>query len=282
MEEMMKEIKTLELQMTELKEAKEKLAKIEEKYDGSKMDVAEKARTIKALEKRIKELEKDLTLNKTLAKIKRIWWAKIGQSITDQWPSIQTIYEQLELINIAQFEVQRAKESLGNMPEEANRMIHFLNTHNKEQLAALSINSRIDTISTVKRVLTLKGFVQTLERKCQEMQIEINDFRMRFAALQSRGLPNLVNSSGNLLSHEQYANRVNNFGSNHITASSSTSEETGPPSGQHLYDKLENLFYIQHEINCLFDVQPNFYRYTEADESLIKIQRHQLPTQNWW
>jgi len=101
MEEMMKEIKTLELQMTELKEAKEKLAKIEERYEKSKMDVAEKTRTIKTLEKRIKDLEKDLTLNKTLAEIKKILWAKIGQSITDQWPSIKTIYEKLELINIA-------------------------------------------------------------------------------------------------------------------------------------------------------------------------------------
>jgi len=168
------------------------------------------------------------------------------------------------------------------MPEQANKMIHFLNTHNKEQLAALSINSRTDTISTVKRVLTLKGFVQTLEKKCQEMQAEINDFRMRFAALQSRGLPSPVNSSGKLLSHEQYANRVNNFASNQITASSSTSEETGPPSEQNIYDKLENLFYIQHEINHLFEVQPNFYRYTEVDETLIKIQRHQFPTENLW
>jgi len=130
----------------------------------------------------------------------------------------------------------------------------------------------------MKRVLTLKGFVQTLERKYQEMQAEINDFKMRFAALQNRGLPSLLTSSGKLLSHEQYANRVNNFASNQIMASSSTSEETGPPSGQNLYDKLENLFYIQHEINHLFDVHPNFYRYTKADETLIKIQRHQLPT----
>jgi len=78
MEEMMKEIKTLELQMTKLKEAKEKLSKIEVRYDKSKMDVAEKIRVIKTLEKRIKELEKDLTLNRTLAEIKKILWAKIG------------------------------------------------------------------------------------------------------------------------------------------------------------------------------------------------------------
>jgi len=103
---------------------------------------------------------------------------------------------------------------------------------------------------------------------------------MRFATLQSRGLPSLLTSSGKLLSHEQYANRVNSYASNQMTASSSTSEETVPPFGQSLYDKLEILFYIEHEINHLFNVQPKFYRYTEADETLIKIQRHQLPTED--
>jgi len=85
-----------------------------------------------------------------------------------------------------------------------------------------------------------------------------------------------------LLSHEQYAKRVNNYASNQITSSSSISQETGPPSGRSLYDKLENLFYIEHEINHLFEVPPNYYKYTEADETLIKIQRLQLPTEDWW
>ena len=66
---------------------------------------------------------------------------------------------------------------------------------------------------------------------------------------------------------------------NQITVSSSSSEDTGPPSGQSLYDKLENLFIIEHEINHLFEVKPNFYRYTEVDEILVKIKRHQLPTE---
>lgn len=234
------------------------------------------------MDNKIKSLEKELTLDKTLAKIKKILWAEIGQSITDQWKSIQTIHEQIELIGQAQFETQKARASLGNMPEQANRMIQFLNTHTKEQLAALDIRNRTDTILIVKKVLTLRNFVQTLERKCQEMQAEINAFKLKFATLQSKGLPSLLTSSGRLLTHEQYANRVNNYVSNQITASSSTSEETGPPSGQSLYDKLENLFYIEHEINHLFEVQPNFYRYTEADETLIKIQRHQFPIEDWW
>lgn len=101
MEEMMKEIKALELQMAELKEAKEKLAKLEVNYDKSKMTVAEKTREVKALESKVKSLEKDLTLHKTLTEIKTILWTKIAQSITDQWRSIQTIYEQIELIEIA-------------------------------------------------------------------------------------------------------------------------------------------------------------------------------------
>ena len=79
--------------MTELKEAKEKLAKLEASYDKSKMIVAEKTREIKTLDNKIKALEKELTLDKTMVEIKKILWAKIGQSITDQWQSIQTIHE---------------------------------------------------------------------------------------------------------------------------------------------------------------------------------------------
>ena len=75
------------------------------------------------MEKRIKELEKELTFDKTLAEVKKILWAKIGQSITDQWQSIETIREQMDLISLAQFENQKARTSLGNMPEQANRMI---------------------------------------------------------------------------------------------------------------------------------------------------------------
>ena len=39
---------------------------------------------------------------------------------------------------------------------------------------------------------------------------------------------------------------------------------------------------MEHEIRHLFEVPPNYYKYTEADETLVKIQRHQLPTEEWW
>ena len=62
----------------------------------------------------------------------------------------------------------------------------------------------------------------------------------------------------------------------------STSEETGPASGQSLYNRVENLFFIMNEIKHLFEVPPNFYKYTEADETIDAILRHQLPTQELW
>ena len=261
---------------------KEKVASLESDYKLAQIMQKEETQKANRMSERVKSLEKDLTLHKPLADIKTILWTKIGQSITDQWKSIKTIHEQIELIEIARAEIQKARASLRNMPEQANRLIQFLNTHTKEQLAALNIGDTTCTILIVKKVLTLRNFVQNLEIKCQEMQAEINSFKLKFATLQSKGLPSLLTNSGRLLTHEQYANRVNNYVSNQITTSSSTSEEIGPPSRQSLYDKLENLFYIEHEINHIFEVQPNFYRYTEDDKTLIKIQRHQLPAEDWW
>lgn len=239
-------------------------------------------REVKALENKVKTLGKDLSLHKPLAEIKTILWANIGQSITDQWRSIQTIHEKIDLIEMGQVEIQKARALLGNMPEQANRLINFLNTQNKEELAALDIRDSISTILTVKKVLTMRNFIQNLERKCQEIQIEINAFTEKFTVLQEKGLPSLLTSDHRLLTHTQYAHRVNTYVSNQITASSSTSEEKELPFGQTLYDNLKNMFYIEHEIRHLFAVHPNFFRYTEADEILIKLQRHQLPGEQWW
>ena len=103
------------------------------------------------------------------------------------------------------------------------------------------------------------------------MQVEGDDYKLRMGALQGKGLPNLLTGAGRLLTREQYATKMSNFISNQITASTSTSEETRLPSRQSLYDKLEKLFYIEHEINHLFEVPPNFYKYTKAGETFIKI-----------
>jgi len=69
-EQLIKAMEELNLQVLELKQVKEKLAKVEQSYDKSKMNVAEKTREIKKLENKVRALEKDLSLHKLLAEIR--------------------------------------------------------------------------------------------------------------------------------------------------------------------------------------------------------------------
>ena len=99
---------------------------------------------------RIKILEKDLTLEKPLGQTKEILWANIIDSIIDSvndiWPSIQVIFEQIELVKIDTEAIQKVKEELGNKPEDANRLIHFLNNKNRYELQEINIEDRTTTI----------------------------------------------------------------------------------------------------------------------------------------
>lgn len=61
-EELIKAMEELRLQVTELKQVKEQLAKAEKNYDICKISVVEKNREIKALEGKVKTLEQELTL----------------------------------------------------------------------------------------------------------------------------------------------------------------------------------------------------------------------------
>jgi len=194
------------------------LAKLEISYDKSKIIAAEKTREVKALENRVKALEKDLSLDKPLGEIKGILWANISESISNMWRSIQIIYEQIDLIAAAQVEIQKARNLLGHMPGQANRLIHFLNTKTSEELAALDIRDRIATILTVKRVMTMKTLMQDLERKCQDMQVEIDSFMERFAILHGRGLPSLVGNNECLLRQDEYQLRLNKHATNQLNA----------------------------------------------------------------
>jgi len=74
-----------------------------------------------------------------------------------------------------------------------------LNTKTSEELAALDIRDRTCTILTIKRVLTMRTLMQNLERRCQDMQVEIDSFIERFAVLHERGLPSLLGSNECLL-----------------------------------------------------------------------------------
>jgi len=82
------------------------------------------------------------------------------------------------------------------------------------------------------------------------------------------------------MKNKDYVRKLN--ATNQANASSSTSGEKALPSGQSLYDSLENLFYIEHEVKHMFTIPPNFFRYIGTDKTVRKLQRHKLLGLEWW
>lgn len=103
-------------------------------------------------------------MRKIITEVKKIQWAKFGQSITDQWQYIETIHDQIDLLNRSYAENQRARPSLRSMPDIATRMINVLNNRTGLQLATMGIRDRTDTILLIKRmfnfVLNIKQILQ--------------------------------------------------------------------------------------------------------------------------
>ena len=48
-------------------------------------------------------------------------------------------------------------------------MIDFLNRQEREELAAIDIPNRTEAVLSAKKVLTLRNYIQTVERKYYEM-----------------------------------------------------------------------------------------------------------------
>ena len=116
----------------------------------SKRTVADNSREIKRLEKLVKALEKYLSLEKPLREINEILWDNIIESIKSIWSFFQTIFEQNDLIKVAQEEINKTRYELRGRPEQANQLIQFLNTQTRQQLAELGIDDRTGTILEIK------------------------------------------------------------------------------------------------------------------------------------
>ena len=144
----------------------------------------------------------------------------------------------------------------------------------------MGIDNRTETISMIKRTTTMRNLIQTLDRRVHDMQADIAKFQNRFTALQDKGLPSLE-EAGRLLSYEKYVKRLSAVSAMQI-AEAPGSSTAGPLTGRGLFDKLDNLFFIKNEVAHLFDKPPDFYKYTEADETIEAILKHQLPHPETW
>ena len=274
-------MESLQLKVTELQEAKLQLTKLEGKYDTSKKTTADNLREIKRLEKLVEALQKDLSLEKPLNEINDILWDNIIELIRDIWPSIQAIFEQNELVKVAQEEINRTRHELRGRPEQAQQLIQFLNSKTKQQLALLGIDDRTGAILEAKRVFTKRTFMQNLERKCTDILVDINNFREKFQALLDSGLPSPMLTKDQIVDLETYEKRIKAHAKNTAIGSTSSSEPA-LPTGKSIYDKVRNLFHLEHEIKYLFPNDPTFYKLTEADETLRKLRRTMIPDDQWW
>ena len=66
------------------------------------------------------------------------------------------------MIKIATVAIQKVKEELGDMPEDSNRLIHFLNKKNKYELQELNIEDKTKTILEIRKVLSKRNLMLNL------------------------------------------------------------------------------------------------------------------------
>ena len=97
-----------------------------------------------------------------------------------------------------------------------------------------------------------------LEKRCQSIQKDIDDFMSKYDILRDKGLPSPLVINDKLMTHDDYIEKLHKQARNQ--ANSSTVKAL--PTGKVLYDGLENLFYIKHEVKHLFTTKPNFAKHT--------------------
>lgn len=261
-----------------MKRLKEKVASLD--IDCKLAQLQQKEETHKALRmgKRIKILEKDLTLQKPPRQTKEMLWANIIDSVNGIWPSIQVIFEQTKLVKIAIEAFQKVKEELGDKPEDANRLIHFLNSKNRYELHQLNIEERTEAIPEIRKVFSKRNLMLNLEEKCHNMQVAIDRFMAKFQILRGKGLPSAMVINDKLMPQLDYGDRLRKLAKE--KASYLTLKAL--PTSKVLYDTLESLFFLNHDVKHLFFTKPNFAKYTEADEIYRRIMNVKLFDSEWW
>ena len=63
--------------------------------------------------------------------------------------------------------------------------------------------------------------MQNLERRCHDMQVEVNDFMEKFAILHSKGLPSPLVINDRLMRHKYYVEKLNKYVGNQAGSSTS-------------------------------------------------------------
>jgi len=72
------------------------------------------------------------------------------------------------------------------MPEDATKLIDFLNNKNKYDLQELDIEGKTEQILEVRKVLSKRNLMINLDDKCQNMQATVDRFMTKLQILRER------------------------------------------------------------------------------------------------
>jgi hypothetical protein len=230
------------------------------------------------LKQELQKLQKETVMAKTLSEAKENIWMDICKSMTEIWPLIQIMFEQHELVQRSRQAIDKIRGELGERPTEANEIIRFLNSKTREELEALEIEDRTETILEVKKVLTKRGLMLQLEERAQAMDIGVQRFFSKMDSLHKKGLPSLFVINDKLITLSDYKQKI-------ITVEKDGSKFAGIQgniTGKAFLETLQLDLSIQHEIKYIFITKPTFTKYTEMDEVYRRLLKVTIPSQKRW
>jgi hypothetical protein len=154
-----KSMEKMNLQEIEISGLKKEVENLQELKTSFQTSLSKEKHVTEQLRKELQQLQKQTVAGKTLAEVKENVWKDIIKSINEIWPMIQIMFEQNELVQRSQQAIEKIRIELGDMPIQANEIIRFLNSKNREELEELKIEDRTETIIEVKRVLTKRSLM---------------------------------------------------------------------------------------------------------------------------
>ena len=167
---------------------------------------------------------------------------------------------------------------MADKPDQAVRLINFLNNKNRQELEELKITDTTVTILEIRKVTTKKNLMRQPEEKCEGMNTAITRFMVKFTSLRQKGPPDIMVINDKLMPQNDYDKKIREFAKEQVNKPTGQ----GIPTRKVLLKSFEELFYLQHEIKHLFVIKPTFATYTKADENFRKLKNIQIPKKEDW
>jgi hypothetical protein len=207
-EKLAKSMEDMPLQGQEIKRLQDEINNLQQLKSTFQLSYNTEMYKSQRLKQELRNLQKETVMAKTLSEAKENIWIDICKSMTKIWPLIQIMFEKHELVQRSRQAIDKIRGELGERPTKANEIIIFLNSKTREELEALEIEDRTETILEVKKVLTKRGLMLQLEERSQAMDIGVQRFFSKIDSLHKKGLPGLFVINDKLITLSEYKQKI--------------------------------------------------------------------------